>query len=201
MIEARVRKKLGQFLLASELVDDGFICLAGRNGSGKTSFLKTIAGFLQADEGYVRINGVDITQWPVERRGVVMVTPSSFFPRLEVDSHIAWGARIKGVQIDSERVSQIKQQLGISFRGVVRKLSLGMRERVALATALLSSPKLILIDEAFANLDSREEFVRNYRDLSKSSSIDVIFTTQYPLDSRQADHLYNMENGSVTRVF
>lgn len=201
MIETKIRKRLGQFLLAAELKDDGFICLAGRNGSGKTSFLKTIAGFLQVDEGYVKINGVDITQSPVERRGVVMVTPSSLLPRLDVDSHLRWGARVKGVKVGSELVSKIKRELDISFSGPVRKLSLGMRERVTLATALLSSPKLILIDEAFANLDNKEEFIRNYRELSKNLHVDVIFTTQQPVGSNQTDRLYNIDNGTLTRIF
>ena len=76
-----------------------------------------------------------------------------------------------------------------------------MRERVSLATALLSSPDLILVDEAFSNLDNRTDFIREYKDFSLSIDIDVIFASQQSEDSSQVDHLYRMENGHCERVF
>lgn len=113
MIEANVRRKLGAFSLSAELTDAGFICLTGKNGSGKTCFLRTIAGQLSIDRGFVKIGGKDVTRQPVERRGVVMVTPGSSIPHLSVDSHLRWGATLRKVRLDEGRVSRVKADLGI----------------------------------------------------------------------------------------
>ena len=200
MIDLNVRKRLGQFSLSAVLADSGFICLVGRNGSGKTSLLRVIAGFTPVDDGYVRINGQDITRLPVERRGVVMVTPGSSIPHLRVDSHLAWGSRLNKVAQSGERVAKVKAELGIDFAGRVSNLSLGMKERVALATALLSSPKVILVDEAFSNLHSRGEFMGSYRKLASEAGIDVVFATQDQNDGSLSDHVHMMTEGTATRI-
>jgi ABC-type multidrug transport system ATPase subunit len=95
----------------------------------------------------------------------------------------------------------VKDALRIDFRGKVGKLSLGMRERVALATALLSGPDGILVDEAFSNLHGREGFIAAYRKLADDAGIDVLFSTQDESDGRLAEHLYVIEDGRATRRF
>ena len=199
MIEASVRRKLGSFSLSAELHDCGFICLAGRNGSGKSCLFKTIAGYLEIDEGFVRIGGREIGRLPVERRGVVLVTPDSSIPHLEVDDHLRWGAKLRKIPIDAGRVSTVKAELGIDFGGRVRTLSMGMKERVALATALLSSPGAILVDEAFSNLHERDGFITAYRKLTAEAGIDVVFSTQDESDSRLSDHLYLITEGKTLK--
>jgi molybdate/tungstate transport system ATP-binding protein len=199
LIQVEVRKQLGQFTLSAELEDGGFICLAGKNGSGKTSLLRILAGLLPADDGYIRVNGVDVTRMPAEKRGVIMVTPNSLFPHLDVDSHITWGARLKKMRPEEGKVLKVKADLGIDFGGPVRNLSLGMRIRVALATALLASPKAILVDEAFSNLHEREHFIASYRKLVSAEGMDLIFSTHDEVDGRLAEHLYVINNGTLKR--
>lgn len=201
MIEAAVQKKFGQFSLDAAMSDGGFICIAGRNGSGKTTFLRIIAGLAKPDGGRVKIGGRDVTEMPLERRGVVMVTPESSIPSMQEDEHLLWGARLKGVKIGKEELQAVKEALGIDFRGKVGKLSLGMRERVSLATALLSAPAAILVDEAFSNLHEREAFISSYRKLSTDAGIDVVFSTQDDSDGGLAEHLYIMEEGRATKRF
>jgi len=197
LIDAKVRKRLGQFQLDAELKSDGTTCVAGRNGAGKTSLLRAIAGLLRIDEGHVRIGALDVTSLPVEKRGVVMVTPDSSLPSLDVDSHMTWGARLKGKRIGRDELLRVKSNLGVDFGGPVRNLSLGMRERVSLATALLASPKAILVDEAFSSLHQRDEFIVSYSALAKEMGIDLVFSSQDETDGRLAGHLYSMTNGSV----
>src|SRR5579871_6814982 len=103
MIEASVRKRFGEFALDATLEDGGFICLCGRNGSGKTTLLRIIAGLTKQDEGSVKINGEDVTALALERRGVVLVTPDSSIPSLEVEPHLRWGARLKKVEVGEDR--------------------------------------------------------------------------------------------------
>ncbi len=199
MIEANVRTKLGSFALSAELNDGGFICLAGRNGSGKSCFMKAMAGQLQIDDGFVRVGGADVTRLPAERRGIVMVTSGSSMPHMKVDSHLRWGAKIRKLPLAEERVAAVKAELGIDYGGSVRTLSLGMRERVSLATALLASPRAILVDEAFSNLHEKEGFISTYRKLAAEANIDVVFSTQDESDVRMADHLYVISEGKTQR--
>jgi molybdate/tungstate transport system ATP-binding protein len=202
MIEAAaLKKRVGLFSLDVTMSEGGFICLAGKNGSGKTTLLRILAGLSKPDGGQVRIAGEDVTGLPLDKRSIVMVTPGSFIPNLQVERHLEWGARLKGIEVSRERLRRVKEQLGIDFRGQVGKLSLGMRERVALGTALLSAPSAILVDEAFANLHEKERFVQAYRGLSAESKIDVIFSTQDLADGELAEHLYVMDGGRVTKSF
>jgi molybdate/tungstate transport system ATP-binding protein len=201
MIEAVVQKRFGQFLLDATISEGGFVCLAGRNGSGKTTFLRIIAGLTKPDGGYVKINGKDVTSVPLERRGVVMVTPESCIPTMQEDEHLLFGAKLKGVEIGNDRLKAVKEALEIDFRGKVGKMSLGMRERISLATALLSAPAGILVDEAFSNLHEREEFIADYRKLTVDAGIDVVFSTQDDSDGRLAEHLYVMEDCKATKRF
>lgn len=197
-----VRKRLGAFRLDAEMRDGGFVCISGGNGSGKTSLLRVVAGVYAPDEGYVKVGSEVVTGSPIEKRGVVLVTSDSYIPHLRVEKHLVWGAEARGVAaVDGATLSDVRERLGIGFSGRVDSLSLGMRMRVALATALLSRPRVVLVDEVFGNLDNREEFVRSYRALAKGLSADVVYATQLPAAPGEADHLYAMDGGSLRRVF
>jgi len=198
MIELNVRVEVGEFRLSAELQGNGTICLAGKNGTGKTTLLRAIAGLLPVAEGFVKVGGADVTDSSVEEREVVLVTPSTCFPRLSVDSHIMWGARLKGLRPEKEYLLKVKSELGIDYGGTVGSLSRGMRQRVALATALLSSPRAILVDEAFLGLNDREAFVSTYSKHAKEAGVDVVFSSQDEADGKLADYLFVLNNGLAT---
>jgi len=201
MIETDVKKRLGDFSLSANLSDERFICLTGKNGSGKTTLLNLISGILTPDDGYVTLNSRKIANLPIEQRQISIVTPDSCLPHLDVDRHLVWGAKYKGLNVEHDYIREIKSGLGINFDGKVGKLSLGMRERVSLATSLISKPQLILVDEAFSNIDNHSDIVAVFRNLTEKAKIDVIFTTQYTGDSSQADHHYRLELGKSSRLF
>ena len=201
MLQVRASLKRGLFNLDAEINDSGFICLSGLNGSGKSTLLNVIAGVLKPDAGFVKTGSKDVTKLPMEQRGVVLVTPDSLIPNLEVDRHLVWGASARKVQIDGESITRTKEALGITYHGRVDRLSLGMRERVSLATALLSKPKAILVDEAFSNIDHREDFIRSFASLCKAETIDLMHTTQRSEDANLADHHYELVAGLTSKAF
>ena len=196
-----MQKRFGRFSLDAAMTEGGFVCLAGKNGSGKTTFLKIVAGLTKPDGGHVKVNGREITSLPIEKRGVVLVTPGSSIPGMEVDAHIRWGLRLRRAEVSEGRVAPVKKELGIDFEGRVGKLSLGMCERVSLATALLAAPSGILVDEAFSNLHDREGFISSYRRLAADAGIHVIFSTQNESDGKLAQHLYSLDDGRATKRF
>jgi molybdate/tungstate transport system ATP-binding protein len=201
MLDVKVSLSRGGFKLDGEIHDSGFICLSGLNGSGKSSLLNVIAGNLHPDEGYVRISSRNVTALPQESRGVVLVTPDSLIPHLDVEKHLRWGAAAKKLKLDEPEVIRTKELLGIAYTGRVDKLSLGMRERVSLATALLSGPQAILVDEAFSNIDNRDSFVDAFRGLCREAGVDVVYSTQQDALPGTADHHYGIVGGKTTRVF
>ncbi len=136
----------------------------------------------------------------MERKQVVLVTPESCIPNFTVEKHLLWGAKLRKKEVDLDQVSEIKNSLGINYSGKVSKLSLGMRERVSLATVLIARPKVALVDEGFGNIDNRIEVIKAFREFAIKLKMDVIFATQHLEDTKVADHFYQMENGKATRV-
>jgi len=196
-MDAKIRAHVGTFKLSADIEGTGVTCVAGRNGAGKTTLMKALAGFIQLDEGHIAVGGVEVGRLPVEKRGLVLVTPSSFFPHLDVRSHMVWGAKIRGLNPGEEEVAGVRRELGIDFDGQVRSLSLGMRERVSLATAILASPRAVLVDEVFSSLHEREEFVKTYGRLAKARGVELVFTSQDEADGRLADRLYLLKEGTA----
>jgi molybdate/tungstate transport system ATP-binding protein len=141
-----------------------------------------------------------VTRQSIDKRGIVLVTPQSNIPHMSVEKHLAWGRKLGGSNVDETYIGKVKNVLGISYSGKLQKLSLGMRERVSLATAVLSEARLILVDEAFSNIDNRTEFITQFHRLCSERSIDAIFTTQFTEDSKLADHSYIMEAGVSRRI-
>lgn len=137
----------------------------------------------------------------MEQREVVLVNQDSFIPHLEVDRHLIWGSKAKKLPLEPAEVTKTKDALGITYRGRTDRLSLGMRERVSLATAYLSRPKAILVDEAFSNIDHKEDFIRAFAELCKSANIDLMHTTQQKQEANLADHHYDLVAGKSARVF
>ncbi len=201
MLDVNVSLTRGSFTLHGEIHDAGSIFLSGLNGSGKSSLMNIIAGNLIPDAGYVKVNQTNITGLPVEQRGVVLVNPDSFIPHLDVEKHLRWGAGAKKLTLDEASVIETKELLGIDYAGRVDKLSLGMRERVALATALLSRPKVLLVDEAFSNIDNRAAFIQTFRNVCVGRSVDLVHTTQQKADADLSDHHYEIVKGLTSREF
>jgi molybdate/tungstate transport system ATP-binding protein len=199
-MEAKLHARLGTFHLTAEIEGNGAICVAGKNGAGKSTLVKAIAGLVGLEDGYVKIGGVDVTRLSLEKKRVVLVTPDSAFLHMDVESHLRWGARIKGRNPPTAEIERVKSELGINFGGRVRTLSLGMRERVSLGSALLASPRAILADDVFSNLHDKEDFISRYRRLAEGSGIDLLFTTQDEEEGKLAGHFYVMNNGTSTRV-
>ncbi len=129
--------------------------IVGNNGSGKTVLMKCICGFLQPDSGIVRVNGKIVGKacdFP-EDLGVIIETPG-FLPNLTGYQNLKILASLKGI-IGKKEIREVLLQVGLDpdMRKPVGKYSLGMRQRLGIAQAIMEKPKVLILDEPFNGLD------------------------------------------------
>ncbi len=170
-------------------IDDGaFVALLGPSGSGKTTLLRIIAGLAFADEGTVLFGGKDVTEVPVQERGIGFVFQNyALFRHMTVASNIAFGLNVMkrrerpGKTAINERVRELLDLVQLSDLGdrYPTQLSGGQRQRVALARALARNPSILLLDEPFGALDAkvRKELRMALREIHDRLGISSIFVT------------------------
>ena len=165
----------GHWLLADALdlvvVPGQTVAVLGPSGSGKSTLLKMIAGLEAQDAGSIRFDGVDLAGVPPERRGfALMFQDFALFPHLNVLDNVAFGLVEQGElrAMARARAFEMLSVFGLAAhaRHKVWKLSGGEQQRAALARALITAPRLLLLDEPFSALDAelraslREEFAQ-----------------------------------------
>ncbi|AXO88850.1 molybdenum ABC transporter ATP-binding protein [Pseudomonas parafulva] len=210
-LKARLKLARDTFTLDVDLdlPGRGISALFGHSGSGKTSCLRCLAGLEQADEAFIQING---EVWhdternlfvPPHRRplGYVFQEPS-LFPHLSVRGNLAFGWRRVAASERKVELDQACQLLGIGHL-LERKpstLSGGEAQRVGIARALLSSPRLLLMDEPLAALDGprKREILPYLERLHDELDIPVVYVSHAQDEvARLADHLVLLEQGKV----
>ncbi len=166
-------------------VTEGHVaCLLGPSGCGKTTVLRAIAGFHPVDAGEIRMDGKRVSsvgyQLAPERRQVGMVFQDhALFPHLTVGENVRFGLR--GAARAGEIAEQMLDRVGLGGMGrrYPHELSGGQQQRVALARALAPTPRLLLMDEPFSNLDldTREKLSYEVRDILKDYGTTGILVT------------------------
>ena len=137
------------------LDDGGSLALLGRNGVGKTTLLLTLMGLTRLQRGRITLLGEDITRLPAWRRahaGFGWVPQERFmFPSLTVEEHLTVVERRRGPW-NLDRVYEIFPRLGDRRRNLGNQLSGGEQQMLAIARALMTNPKLLLLDEPMEGL-------------------------------------------------
>jgi sulfate/thiosulfate transport system ATP-binding protein len=184
------------------------VALLGPSGSGKSTILRVIAGLEQADAGGVELFGEDMTNRPVQSRGVGFVFQHyALFRHMTVRQNIAFGLELQKpprdqVQARTDELLELVQLQGYAGR-YPSQLSGGQRQRVALARALAPRPKVLLLDEPFGALDAkvRDElrvWLRRLHDEMHVTSLIVTHDRQEALEV--ADQLVILNQGRVEQV-
>jgi ABC-2 type transport system ATP-binding protein len=137
-----------------------FYALLGPNGAGKTTTLRMIAGLLPADSGEISVFGVDARRRPVEAKRLVAWLPDEpqLYDKLDPLEYLEFVAGLWGVEPKAarERAENLLESLGLADQRRQRceGFSKGMRQKVALAGALIHEPKLLMLDEPLTGLDA-----------------------------------------------
>jgi ABC-type Fe3+/spermidine/putrescine transport system ATPase subunit len=160
------------------------IALLGSSGCGKTTLLRSIAGFVIPDEGSINVAGQDITRLPPEKRATAMMFQSyALWPHMTVAGNIGYGLRMRGWARDAidKRVADMLKLLQLDGfeKRPVTQLSGGQRQRVAMGRALAVDPHLLLLDEPMSNLDYkvRLELRHELRALQRRIGITAVYVT------------------------
>jgi spermidine/putrescine ABC transporter ATP-binding subunit len=168
-----------------EIPAGAFVSLLGPSGSGKTTMLNLIAGFLSADAGEILLDGASISAVPPHKRNIGMVFQSySLFPHMSVAENVRFPLRMRSRLTRSaarERVAEMLALVRLAHLGgrYPRQLSGGQQQRVAMARALVSRPRLLLMDEPLGALDKklREEMQAEIRRIHRSIGTTVLYVT------------------------
>ncbi|MBI5416890.1 ABC transporter ATP-binding protein [Candidatus Poribacteria bacterium] len=158
-----------------------FICLVGPSGCGKSTLLNLIAGLETPDEGTIEIDGKKIGQPGPDR--VMIFQEPALFPWLSVIRNVEFGLKMQGIKPDErrERAREFLNMVHLSKfeNSYIHELSGGMKQRVAIARGLSMDPKILLLDEPFAALDSqtREILQSELQDIWMRTKKTFIFVT------------------------
>lgn len=214
MIEFKnIEIKYGDYTAIENLnlkIEDGeFFTFLGPSGCGKTTTLRSLVGFLNPTSGEILVDGKNILEVPVEKRGIGMVFQSyALFPTMTVYENLAFGLKVKKMpqkEID-KRVREVAKVIEIKDEQLTRNvsdLSGGQQQRVALARAIVLEPKILCLDEPLSNLDAklRIGLRSELKKLQKNLGITTLYVTH---DQEEAlmlsDKIAVFNNGYVEQV-
>lgn len=204
----RVTKRFGEALILKEVsltLKSGRVYgIVGNNGSGKTVFMKCICGFLPVTTGCIRVFGKEIgkdVDFP-ERLGVIIETPG-FLTNLTGRKNLEILADINR-KITPADVRMVMKKVGLDpdMKKTVAKYSLGMRQRLGIAQAIMEDPGLLILDEPFNGLDKHGvgEIRKIILEL-KNAGKTIILASHNEDDIRiLCDEVYEMDGGVLSRI-
>lgn len=182
-------------------------CLLGASGCGKTTVLRTIAGFEALLDGKISIAGEIVSSasfsLPPAKRQIGMVFQDyALFPHLTIFDNVAFGLSGLGKKEQLHRITEALELVGLrsEHSKYPHEISGGQQQRVALARALAPQPHLLLMDEPFSNLDVtlRERLSMEVRDILKEYGTTALFVTHNQNEAfAVADRIGVMHNGEI----
>ena len=185
-----------------------FVTLLGPSGSGKTTILNLIAGTIHPSSGRIFIDGRDMTDVPVEKRGIGMVFQNyALMPHMSIFENIAFPLRVRGFS-QAEIKQKVKEALELVRLPDVaarkpRQLSGGQQQRVSLARCIVYNPPLILMDEPLGALDKnlREQMQLEIRRLHMALGITMIYVTHDQQEAlTMSDRIILLNNGRIEQA-
>jgi ABC-2 type transport system ATP-binding protein len=179
--------------------------LLGRNGAGKTTTLELLLGLRRPQRGVCRVLGADVTADPVAARravGFVAESPVSL-EWLTGGDHLRFVSRVRGLREPEagEQIAAVLARVGLvnEAHHLASEYSMGMRQRLGLAMALLGEPPVLLLDEPTNGLDppGAEELITIVRDHARAGGAGLISSHQLDIIDRACDRVLFLSGGVI----
>ncbi len=184
-----------------------FITLFGKSGAGKTTILKMIAGLVQPDEGFIKVNGQlwfdkekNINLPPQKRKVGFVFQDYALFPNMTVEQNIKFGMEKEDKNFLKELL-EITELYDIKDRKPVT-LSGGQRQRVALARAVARKPDILLLDEPLSALDFeiRQKLQEKLKEIHNRFDLTTVLVSHdFSEIFKLSNRVFVLENGKITR--
>ncbi|MBV8467078.1 MAG: ABC transporter ATP-binding protein [Burkholderiales bacterium] len=191
-----------------EIRQGELVALIGANGAGKTTTLKTLSGMIRPTAGTVHYDGQDTSRLPVYQfvsRGLAMVPEGrGIFPRLTVEENLQMGAYYRNdkdeIAKDLARVYELFPRLKERYKQLAGTLSGGEQQMVAIGRAILSRPKLLLLDEPSMGLAPIivQKIFEIIRQIASEGVTMLLVEQNAKLALKTANRGYVMESGLIT---
>jgi branched-chain amino acid transport system ATP-binding protein len=206
-VEAGYRRRQILFGVSFDIAPGEVVALLGANGSGKSTALNTVSGFVRPSAGSIRFDGAEIAGSPphlVFRRGIIQVSQArDLFPDMSVEDNLRLGAWVRGGAIDAdlEAVCAAFPRLAERRRQPVRQMSGGEQQMVAIGRALMGRPKLLLLDEPSGGLSPAfvDEIAAMMRTLKQRGITMLIIEQNIKLALAVADRFLILRDGRVAQ--
>lgn len=202
-----IQKKFGHFTalggVTIQIPRGEFVTLFGRNGAGKTTFLKIAATLMRPTHGSLFIEGIDIRKEPEKaRRHIGFLSHNTFVYRdLSAIENLRFFGRLYGADISDERLMRLLERVGLRRRANdnVRAFSRGLQQRVGIARVLMHDPSLVLLDEPYTGLDAQAVAMLNevLDEIVKAGRTVVLTTHDIEHGLRAATRAMIIDRGKV----
>jgi heme exporter protein A len=202
-----IRKTFGHFTALGGVtltVKRGeFLALFGRNGAGKTTFLKIAATLIRHTHGKLRIQGIDIQEEPEKaRRHIGFLSHNTYLYRdLTPIENLRFFSRLYGMPNSEDRILALIDRVGLRRRATdpVRAFSRGLHQRLGIARVMLHDPSIILLDEPYTGLDANAVDILNAMLDEASDAGKTIILTTHDLEQglRAASRAVIIDRGKI----
>jgi ABC-2 type transport system ATP-binding protein len=182
-----------------------FYGLVGPNGAGKTTTLSMVTGLLRPDAGKVIVHGVDVWGEPVVAKRSMGVLPDRLrlFDRLTGAQLLYYAGTLRGLDADTVRDRTVDLASAFGFEDALNRLvtdySAGMSKKIALAAAMIHSPRLLVLDEPFESVDpvSAANITELLRKYVEAGGTVIVSSHSMDLIQRICDHVAVVVHGAI----
>lgn len=209
MLEVRQLTRLyGNFKAVDNVsfnIDKGEIVgLLGHNGAGKTTIMKMLSGYIESNQGSIKIDGIDLQLDPKTAQRNLGYLPENLpiYPEMSVADYLDYASEMKGIK-GEEKIAEIKRVINATdivpkLLSPISTLSRGYKQRVGVAQAILGSPKLLILDEPTNGLDpTQTQLIRALiRNLAKDATVILSTHIMQEVDAL-CDRVLIIRNGEL----